>query len=335
MKNTMIALGVCAALLPVTSSFAASPDFYGRMWLATSYSDNGLISARSTDGTVLENYASFLGVKGKEALTDKVNIIYVMEVGNEGGFYNASELFKPRNTYLGVEGGFGTFMFGRNDTVFKKTEGKVDLFNITSSDMAALIDGNARIGDTATYYSPKIAGVQFGATYQFADSAADSSGDYALSATLGDKALQKTPYYAAIAYADGLNQLDAYRAVVVAKLAGVNWGMLVQHASSDKYDNLSGNSYLFSAAMPFGDYTAKLQYARDNSGLGKVVKKVASLASVTDTDSYMVSAGVDVKLSKSTTAGVIVSYLDGDVTDASGYQEFDDTQLSVHLKYLF
>lgn len=334
MKKTILAVSIITAALPVSHAFANNTQFYGRAWLGLTYSDNGLLSNRKENGTQLENFASFIGLKGEEKLNDSLKIIYVAEAGTEG-YYDTSELFKPRNTYIGVAGNYGLMVFGRNDTVFKKTEGKVDQFNITSADMAKLISGNDRLGDTVTYYSPKLSGMQFGASYQFADNVDNSSGNYALSATLGDSHLKKDNYYVALAYADGLNQLDAYRVVGGVKLAGIHWGALVQHAKSDKYENLDGNSYMLSAALPFDQYQVKVQYLYDRAGLGKVTSNIADKKSVTDTSSYLLSLGLDYMPSKATTIGVIASYLNGDVTDKNGYQDYDDNQFTVYLKQIF
>lgn len=334
MKKTILALSLISAISPVTHAFASEAQFYGRAWLGLTYSDNGLLSNRKENGTQLENFASFIGLRGEEKLNDNLKIIYVAEAGTEG-YYETSELFKPRNTYIGVAGTYGSIVFGRNDTVFKKTEGRVDLFNVTSADMAKLIAGNDRLGDSVTYYSPKLSGIQFGSSYQFADNVDNSSGNYALSATLGDSRLKKNNYYMALAYADGLNQMDAYRVVGGVKLAGIHWGALFQHAESDKYENLSGNSYLLSAAWPFEQYQLKLQYLYDQSGLGKITSNVADKKSVTDASSYLVSLGLDYAPSKATTIGIIASYLNGDVTDKNGYQDYDDSQFTVYLKQIF
>lgn len=335
LSKMIIAGGICT-LLPMVCQ--ASPEFYGRAWLGMSHSDTGVLSDRKDSGANIENYASFIGIKGKEKLSDDINIIYVMEFGNNGGYFNSSSLFKPRNTYLGVESQFGTLVVGRNDTVFKKTEGKIDLFNITSSDMAKLIAGNDRLGDTATYYSPKWSGVQLGVSYQFADNLPaknDSAGNYALSLTAGDAKLKQQAWYLALAYADNLNALDAVRAVVGARVASAKLGFMYQHSESQKYQNLKGNSMLASMEIPWQQYSFKAQYLFDQSGNGKVVSNLANKASVTDTSSWQASLGFDFRASKQTTFSLITTYLNGDFTDAAGYTEYDDQLVTLAMKHLF
>ncbi|MBO2697467.1 hypothetical protein [Shewanella algae] len=62
LRKTIIA-GITCSLLPLVSQ--AAPDFYGRAWLGLSHSDSGLLSDRKENGAYLENYASFIGVKGR------------------------------------------------------------------------------------------------------------------------------------------------------------------------------------------------------------------------------------------------------------------------------
>jgi hypothetical protein len=47
-------------------------------------------------------------------------------------------------------------LFGRNDTRFKASEGKFDLFNKTVGDIGQILAGQSRLGDTVTYTSPPL-----------------------------------------------------------------------------------------------------------------------------------------------------------------------------------
>ncbi|MGL4517283.1 MAG: porin [Shewanella sp.] len=333
--NKIVFISAAFTLLPQLTH--ASTDFYGRAWLGFTHSDSGLISSRKTPGTNLESYASFLGIKGKERLTDDLLIFYVAEVTVNGGFYDAKDLFKPRNTFLGLESKFGKVIFGRNDTVFKKTEGRVDLFNITSSDISNLIDGNDRLGDTLTYYSPSLAGVVFGATYQMADNTTggDRNGNYGLSATYGDPKLKNMPYYLALGLADNLDGLDAYRAVAGFKVAGLHIGSLYQYSQSQKYPNLKGDSYLVSIAYPIDSFNIKFQILHDTSGGGTLSSRMISSDKVSDFSAWQASAGLDYQLSKKTTLSSFFTHVDCDVMAINEKYKFDDTAVTLAVKFLF
>ncbi|MBY6185846.1 porin [Marinobacter hydrocarbonoclasticus] len=334
------------ALVLITASVSASaqaeePDFYGRFWVGGTYSENGLAGNEKVDGTSLENFASYVGMKGTHEISPTLNLIYKAEAGLESFDNSAGDVFKSRNTYVGLSGNFGEVVFGRNDTVFKKIEGGIDQFNITSSDMNRLISGNDRLGDTITYRTPVFGGFQFGATYTPEDdfggnAELDDANNYAVSLVYGDGKMKKTPHYLAVAYADGLNGLKALRVAAGYKLGNWQLGALYQDSESLAYTNLEGDSWLVSAAWKSGRHKVKAQWSMDDAGLGKITKNAgADLDTVSDSEAYAYSLGYDYALSRQVTVGAIASYYDGEFTDASGRVEFDDTLMTAHLKYIF
>lgn len=337
-KITVLAL----ACLASSQTMAAGPDFYGRMWLAGTYSDSGLAGNEKVDGTSMESYASFIGLRGSEAITDSLKLLYKFEAGIETFDSDAGDVFKARNTYIGLDSNYGQVIFGRNDTVFKKTEGGIDKFNITSADMNRLISGNDRLADSITYYSPKLAGFKFGASYVLEDdfggnAKLDDANNYAVSLIYGDGKLKTSDHYIGLAYADGLNGLEALRVTAGYKLDALRLGLLYQDSDSLKYDNLSGDSYLVSMDYRIGKkHLLKAQFGYDDAALGKLVKNAgADLGSVSDAETTNVTLGYDYKLTKALTLGGYAAYYDGEFTDESGKQDFDDTLVSVHAKYLF
>ncbi|SHH78369.1 porin [Ferrimonas marina] len=336
-KHAFMVLGL-AMTLPAQ---ADSPEVYGRFWLAANHSDNGLVSKEKVAGGALENYASFVGIKGEERLSETLAFIYKFEAGFENFDNSDDKVFKSRNTYIGFDSSYGQVVFGRNDTVFKKTEGRVDQFNITAHDMDLFISGNDRLGDSVTYYSPKLAGVTLGASYTLKDdfggrAELDGANNYAISATLGDPRLSSAGHYLGVSYADGLNGLEAVRVVGGIKLGAIDLGALYQHSDSLVYDQLSGSSALVSAAWKQGAHTVKAQAVYDDAGLGKLVKNAgADLDSVEDAESWGVSLGYDYKLSKPLTLGAALSYVDGEYRSNGMTTEFDDVAMTVHTKFLF
>ena len=342
MKNTKY-IGFSFILICSTPALSEPLDFYGRLWLGVANSSNGLSGNEKVDGFSLENYASYLGVKGEYSVYDNFSLLYKFEAGIESFDNDDSNIFKPRNSYLGFKTNYGSAVFGRNDTVFKSAEGKVDLFNITSSDMNMIIAGNDRLGDSVTLNSAKVAGVTMGISYVFDKDfnqknpeLSDKQNNYAISFSLGDAALKKNSHYISIAYADGLNQLEATRLVGGVAISSVKLGAMYQRSESSIYDNIKGNSYLLSMVVPINKYDIKFQYLKDDAGLGKVTKNAgADLKTLKESDASQYSVGVDFKAQKDLTFGVGISYFDGDYTDVKGHTEFDDTLIFVSTRYLF
>ncbi|MCU8023655.1 hypothetical protein [Shewanella sp. SM78] len=64
MKNTKY-IGFSLILICSTPALSEPLDFYGRLWLGVANSSNGLSGNEKVDGFSLENYASYLGVKGE------------------------------------------------------------------------------------------------------------------------------------------------------------------------------------------------------------------------------------------------------------------------------
>ena len=140
MKKTFISASVASVLaLASFGALAEGPSFYGRLELALTHTDtaatlqggtNGIDTANYADennaGTYLENNFSLLGVKGSEKIADGFEAIYQMEFQVENTS-TTGDVFKARNTYLGLKTNAGTVLVGRNDTVFKQAEGGVDI----------------------------------------------------------------------------------------------------------------------------------------------------------------------------------------------------------------
>lgn len=316
-----------------TSVLADSQKVYGRIWLALNNSDNGLISYRKDNGTGVESYSSFIGLKGDTIINGDFKVIYKVEITNVGGFYESSKLFSAKNNYLGFENKYGSLTIGRNDSVFKSTEGKVDLFNITSSDMSNMLPGNDRLYDVVTLYTRGINGFKIGVTYQL-DSKYDGK-DIGYAVHYGDSALRTSNHYMSIGYADGLNGLKAQRVTYSTKALNFRLGLIYQYSKSTQYDSLNGNSYLVSIAYPLSKGEILAQYGKDESGLGTIASQIASKNEIQDYDGYLATIGYTHFLSKSTAVNGYFSYTNNDTKYDGEDHSMSDNAVNLSLKYQF
>jgi len=365
MKKTLISASV-ASVLTLTSfgTLAQSPHFYGRLDLAVTHSDqsttlqggsNGVKAGES--GTYLENNFSHIGVKGNQSLTSNIDVIYQMEFQVENTS-SKGDVFKARNTFLGLKSSLGMLLVGRNDTVFKQAEGGVDAFGNTNADIDRLVAGQTRSADGIWYYSPKIADlVTLNATYLMSDNnqGADKNTDaqYALSATLGDKKFKDQNYYFAAAYNKGIANIDAYRAVAQAKFGQVKVGGFFQDTESLKYENLEGNTYFVNAVYNLGGVNLKIQYGADSAGLSKYFSNSfgvinlnnantdenetnAVLNNISDVNVQNMSVGADHKVSKSTMVYGHYAMYSGDYKLAGNKVDLaDDSVFTLGMRYNF
>lgn len=350
MKKSLISASV-ATLLTAASfgAMADGPNVYGRIDLAMSSSDNGFTTQNSKDGTVLENNFSMFGLKGSEKLADGYDLIYQMEFQVESFTQTKDKsgddvVFKSRNSYLGLKTNAGTVLVGRNDTVFKQSEGGIDLFGNFNADMDRMLAGQTRSADGVWYYSPKIAGlVTLNATYlidqnnEGSQAAADNKSQYAVSAVLGDKKFKSAPYYAAVAYNKGISGVDATRVVAQAKLADFKVGGLFQATESSVDSDVDGNTYLLNVAYNLNGVNLKAEYVYDDGGFGKYFKNAGGVSGADDVEVNNFTVGADYKLSKATMVYGHYAHYEGEYRAAAGNKVDlpDDNVVTVGARYVF
>jgi predicted porin len=142
------------------------------------------------DGFDVASRASRIGFKGTEDLANGLKAIWKMEFqidiadrggtcapgvddlyslgsptlnqGDIGGRCDSGALVSARNAYVGLAGGWGTFLVGRHDTPFKMSTGKLDLFADTLADYNSTIGFvDIRTNSAIAYVSPSWSGLSF------------------------------------------------------------------------------------------------------------------------------------------------------------------------------
>ncbi|WP_299573751.1 porin [uncultured Shewanella sp.] len=351
MKKTLISASV-ASVIALTSfgALADGPNFYGRLDLAVTNSDLGVTTQEGKAGTVFENNFSHLGVKGSEKISDAFEVLYQMEFQVENTS-SSSDVFKARNTFLGLKSNFGTVLVGRNDTVFKQSEGGVDVFGNSNADIDRLVAGQTRSADGIWYYSPKIADlITLNATYLMEDNYTDANGDesyesqYALSATIGDKKLKAQNYYVAAAY-NTIGGIDAYRAVGQVKFGDFKVGGLYQNTESQTTEQ-EGDSYFLNVVYNLNGVNLKAEYGVDEGGFGRYLSKQRAVDDngdyivpgvITDASITQITVGADYRISKSTLVYGHYAMYEGDYQIEGGetINLDDDNVFTVGMRYDF
>lgn len=341
MKKTLISASVASVLTLVSfATLAEGPSFYGRLDLAVTNSDKGATTQNGKEGTVLENNYSNLGVKGSEKFANGIELLYQMEFQVENTTQTADKsgdevVFKARNTFLGLKSDAGTVLVGRNDTVFKQSEGGIDLFGNFNADIDRMIGGQLRRADGIWYYSPVIAGlVTLNATYLMDDNYEGSDEDqYALSATLGDKGLKAQPYYIAAAY-NTIGGIDAYRGVAQVKLGEFKLGGLYQNTESQTTDQ-EGDSFFLNVSYNLNGVNLKAEYGQDEAGFGSYYKNIKE-ATGTDVNITQITVGADYRISKSTLVYGHYAMYEGDHKVGTATVDLEDDNIfTVGARYDF
>jgi predicted porin len=265
---------------------AAEVEVYGKANISFQSADEG--EGRYTD---IASNASRFGFKGDLKLENDLTVVYKYEVQIDLADEAGEKNLKSRNQYVGLKGGFGEILIGRNDTVLKQSQGKIDLFNDYEADLKRTWKGENRMGNSITYKTKKFNNFQFGVTY-LTEGDAGSEDGISAALTYGDKKLKKTSFYAAAAIDSDVKGYDTQRVTGYFKAGAVRLGLGVQNQEKVS-DGSDASGYLVNAAYPTGKTTFKAQYQ-------------------TLEDDSTFSIGADYKLGKSTKLFAWASYFDYD-----------------------
>jgi len=305
MKKSLIALAVAGAFAaPAAFAATANVDVYGR--------PNMFIEDTNATGyeMAVVDRQSILGFKGTEDLGGGLKAIWQIEQtisGNQDGVGGGTTIAN-RNTFVGLSGGFGTFLMGRHDTPYKLATGRLDLFSDTMADynggsvgaannaagkdsFTALVNAthDARPAHAIAYISPNFSGFSV-ALAGVASNAALDSGDnfdaYSLSATYS-----QGPLFASLAYQDVEVVGSAWKLGAGYTFGAARVGFIYEDVDNNA-PTADQKSWMINGAYAMGPMTLKAQYGNVD-------------VSNTNQDRTKFSLGLDYSLSKRTTAMVI------------------------------
>ena len=311
MKNVKapLALSLLAAL---SAPAMADVNVYGKANVTVQNSDEGEGSF-----TEIKSNASRFGVKGSETISEEsgLKVVYKLEwqVDMSDAANSSDDHLKSRNQYVGLQGGFGEVLIGRNDTALKQSQGKLDQFNDLEGDIKNVFKGENRMGDSITYKTPKFNGFQVIGSL-IAEDSANADNGYSAAVTYGDKGLKKSAFYASVAMDSEVKGYDVVRGSIQGKVAGVKLGAMYQ--TQEKIDGSeSADGFLVNAAYKINDYTLKAQY--------QVLEYDAD-----KDDKVATSVGVDYKLNKNAKLFAFYTKQEKDETTDNDY-------LAIGMEYKF
>ena len=155
--KTQIAAAIALSL--VAGVTFAAPTFYGEIDVTADYlPEDNASPNKDRDVVELNSNNSFLGLKGEEKLTDRLNALYQAEftfyVDNGG----STDTFVPRNLLVGLQDQkLGTLKVGKIDTPVKQLSSVVDTFNnyvANKADVAGIFTGENRVDNVLVYETP-------------------------------------------------------------------------------------------------------------------------------------------------------------------------------------
>ena len=299
MKHTYNKIAVILSSTLSMSAFAADVEVYGKANLSLQSSDEGEGSF-----TEVKSNASRIGLKGSHDLGDGLTVLYKAEFQVDlDGDSDSGDSITDRNQYVGLAGSFGEVLLGKNDTMLKQSQGKVDLFSDLNGDIKSLWKGENRMADTLSYKSPKFSDFQVGVTY-IAEDAVDADDGVSVAVFYGDAKLKKTNIFASVAVDSDVKGYDITRATVQGKVSGVVLGAMLQTQEAiDGSNEMDG--FMVSAKYKMDKVTFKGQYQAADFKDGD--------------DKSGITVGADYSLAKSTKLYTFYTTFDMDSGEDQNY----------------
>lgn len=319
MKKKLLTLAVAAALPMAAQAANAEVTIYGKIHASIDYVsyDSGLMD----DQWDVTSRASRIGFKGSEDLGNGLKAIWKVE--SQVNVTDGDTYWKGRNAYIGLAGGWGTFLYGRHDTPMKMSTGKLDIFADTIADYnlggTGLID--VRANDAIAYVSPSFSGLTLvGAIVPDGDYDGDGdfAGGYSLAAMYSNGGLFLAGAYESLDDLLGGEDASHWR-------IGAGFDMGAFHIGgvfADQDDFQGGNVYTINGSWTFGNNVLKAMWERSEVDMGEI-----------DDDFDTWAIGLDHNFSKRTKAYVIYADSDANLQDTNGAGEQDGFSMGMVHKF--
>lgn len=203
-KIRMLLSSLALTVLPLAAQAEnSSTTLYGQVRLSVDSVDNDADRVTRVSDT-----ESRLGIKGFEGLGNGLKAVFQFEtaVNLDDGAGTTGSLFgRGRNSYVGLESGWGTVALGVYDSPYREGSDKIDIFGNSLADHNTVI-GNVGNGNTGAefnlretnsinYWSPKFSGFQFKGQYRLDESAGIDQNHYSVGGFY-----ENGPLYASVGY---------------------------------------------------------------------------------------------------------------------------------------
>src|SRR3569833_811916 len=275
MNKRGLVMAITAAMALSAAAAQAGVEIYGKARVSLDYITNNDPNPANKDSTVsLSSNVSRLGFKGDEDLGNGLSALWQIET--QVDFDTGTTFSTPRNTFVGLSGGFGMVTAGRNETAYRIVTNRLDPFADTKADYNAIIGniGGTRVFDNRTnnlvsYVSPDLSGLKVQVSYSLNrtndDLRVTSSDSKKNLASIG-AGYENGPLYVAagyetLGYYTGRDAANAYK-------LGASWNFgqgTTLYGVWDSADRGGANgkrdAWYLSAAHKMGDNTLKAAVA--------------------------------------------------------------------------
>ena len=205
MNKKLIALAVAGACVaPAAMAQTANPvTLYGRVYVTLES-----VEAQGTSGAAgpvlrrnrVTDQSSLLGVRGTEDLGGGLNAFFQLETAFRAD--QNTTTFATRNSGVGLQGGWGSFLLGRWDAPYKVTTYNVDIYgDLTLGGITGVLHDRTnfdrREQNVIQYWTPNLAGFAARASYTVNEGRTAALNPNVMSANV---TYTRGPFYAFYAY---------------------------------------------------------------------------------------------------------------------------------------
>lgn len=228
-------------LIVITSLSASVPAFAQDNSLLPTFYGKANVTAvldkpeHGDSSSAIESNASRIGLEGEYSFSESLKLVYQAEYQvnpNDDHFTNFS--LGQRNTFIGLEGGFGSVIVGRNDTPSKLLQNGIDLFNDLSGDIKSLFLSEIRPNDVVQYTSPTING--FTASYAAIIDGQRNIGDRATKSTSSSVTYAQGPFLFGVAMDNSVVNVDSVRFMSRYREGNLQLGLMYESAKTKRGD---------------------------------------------------------------------------------------------------
>ncbi|ADC63804.1 porin [Allochromatium vinosum] len=367
MNKKLLSMAVAAAMVAPTAAMADAV-LYGKLhmsidWASVEGADTSGVKPKKFNGWGVnggagipgEGRANRIGVKGSEDLGNGMKAIYQVEFGvkmtEESTTGNAAsgsnDSITMRNSFVGLTGDWGTFVVGRNDTPYKTSTGKLDLFADTMADNNGTVGfDDVRADNAIAYVSPSLSGFQLAAAVHAGGASTVGYGENLNSDSLAEAysiagIYSNGPFYASLAYealgnelymdtVESLNKLidDDYTKWRLG-LGLMDWNGFTLTGIYEEQSNLPAGQltpatdneklkiWQVQAGYSFGNSMVKAMYGSGNRDGRITVGAPKDIKDTVEGDYYTWALAFDHNLSKRTKAYVLYTQVNDDAPDSN------------------
>ncbi|MCP5278199.1 MAG: porin [Thiobacillus sp.] len=283
MKKSLIALAVAGTFAAPAFAATSNVDIYGVIKSSYDYinTDAAVGGANPDDDlTRISSNSSRIGFKGSEDLGGGMKAVWQWETGLTTDTSGAAT--GNRNTFVGLAGGFGTFLVGTHDTPYKLATGSLDVFGDTMGDYNTIMGStngtnnfDLRGSNVWAYISPTFSGfhaalARVNANEAGTQGAADGdawslAGIYSNGPLFGSLAWEK--HENGVAGAGATSDLTAWKLGVGYKFGDAKVGVGYESMDDDAGATVNDrNAWFINGAYAMGPITLKAQYAKAEDG---------------------------------------------------------------------